>query len=98
MYVSDTQATVLRVQENVRSITIRSLRLEVTGVNVVVATGAKANNVCVAFFNHALVSVDAAVDASVQIVVKVQLVFMSFTTAEAIRFVQLIVVAVVAHA
>ena len=45
LYVSDAQATVLRVQENVRSITIRSLRLEVTGVNVVVATGAKANNV-----------------------------------------------------
>lgn len=98
LYVSDAPATVLRVQENVRSITIRSLRLEVTGVNVVVATGAKANNVWIEFVNHVLVVVDAAVDASVQIVVKVQLVFMSFTTADAMRFVQLIVVAVLAHA
>lgn len=40
MYVVDAPATVFNVQENVRSITMRSLRLEVAGVNVVVATAA----------------------------------------------------------
>lgn len=73
--------TITTDPENVSSTIIRSHAAAVCGVNVHDAIGAKAYTVPI----RDIVDDDTAVDASVQIVVNVQLVLINLNTADAVK-------------